>query len=99
VAGSRLRRIASSPLTYGAWAALVVGALMGTYPVDPFMFGITAIVLAWLTGPVTIVAVGALALWGRNWTWRQRLLVVTTVAVAVAAIARAFAILRTFSWA
>jgi hypothetical protein len=95
---SRSRQILSSPITYGTWAVVVVGALAGTYPVDPYIFGFTALALAWLTGAVAIVAVGALALWGWEWTRTRRLLVVAGVAASVAAVARALAILRTFSW-
>jgi hypothetical protein len=95
---SRARRVVGSPITYGTWAVLVVGALVGTYPVDPYVFGITTLGLAWLTGAVAIVAVGALAFWGWEWTRTRRLLVVAGVAAAVAAVARALAILRTFSW-
>ena len=98
-AGSRLRRVLSSPVLYGGWAALVVAALVATYPIDPYVFGFTALGLAWLTGAITIVAVSALALWGWDWTWTRRLLVVVAVAVSVAAVAQALAILRTFSWA
>lgn len=94
-----LRRLLSSPLLYGGWALLVVGALVGTYPADPYLYGFTALILAWLTGAVTIAAVGAMALWAWDWTWPRRLLVVVAVAVSVAAVAQALAILQTFKWA
>jgi hypothetical protein len=94
-----LRRLLSSPLLYGGWALFVVGALVMTYPVDPYLYGFTALTLAWLTGAVTIAAVGAVALWAWDWTWPRRLLVVAAVAVSVAAVAQALAILRTFKWA
>jgi hypothetical protein len=97
--GSRLQRFASSPATYAAWAVLVMAALVATYPVDPYLFAFTALGLAWLTGAVAIVAVGALAFWGWDWTWTRRLLVLAGVTVAVGAVAQALAILRTFSWA
>jgi hypothetical protein len=97
--GSRLRRFVSSPLTYGGWAVFVVAALVGTYPVDPYVYGFTALGLAWLTGAVALVAVGALAFWGWDWTWSRRLLVVVAVTVSVAAVAQALAILSTFKWA
>jgi hypothetical protein len=89
----------SSPWTYGAWALFVVSALAGTYLADPYVFAFTALGLAWLTGAVAIVAVGALAFWGWEWTRTRRVLVVFGLAVAVAAVARALAVLRTFSWA
>jgi hypothetical protein len=98
-AASRLRGLLSSPLLYGGWALFVVAALVGTYPVDPYLYGFTALILAWLTGAVTIAAVGALALWAWDWSWPRRLLVVAAVAVSIAALAQALAILRTFKWA
>jgi hypothetical protein len=98
-AGSRFRRVASSPRLYGGWALLVVAALVATYPADPYVFGFTALGLAWLTGAVSILAVGALALWGWDWTWPRRLFIVGAVAMAVAAVARALAVLSTFKWA
>ena len=94
-----LRRLLSSPLLYGGWAVLVAVALVGTYPVDPYVYGLTALILAWLTGAVTIAAVGAMALWAWDWTWPHRLVVVVAIAVSVAAVAQALAILRTFRWA
>jgi hypothetical protein len=93
-----LRRLLSSPLLYGGWAVWVLVALIGTYALDPYLYGFTALILAWLTSAVTIAAVGALALWAWDWTWRRRLLVVAAVAVAVASVARALAILQTVSW-
>ncbi|HZI77899.1 MAG TPA: hypothetical protein VFD69_00225 [Vicinamibacterales bacterium] len=94
-----LRRVLSSPLLYCGWAVVVVLALVFTYPVDPYLYGFTALGLAWLTGAVAILAVAALGFWGWEWTWGRRLLVVAGVAVAVAAVARALAILQTFKWA
>jgi hypothetical protein len=94
-----LRPLLSSPLLYGGWAVFVVGALVGTYPVDPYLYGFTALGLAWLTGAVTIAAVAALALWGWDWTWTRRLLVAGAVAASIATVAQALAILRTFKWA
>ena len=94
-----LRRVLSSPVLYGGWAVFAVGALVITYPVDPYLYGFTALILAWLTGAVTIAAVTAMALWAWDWPWSRRLLVVVAVAVSVAAVAQALAILRTFTWA
>jgi hypothetical protein len=94
-----LRRLLSSPWMYGGWAVLVVGALVGTYPVDPYVFGFTALGLAWVTGALTIVAVAALGFWGWEWGWPRRLLVIAAMVVSIAAVARALALLRTFSWA
>ena len=98
-APGRLQRLLSSPLLYGGWAIFVVAALFVTYPVDPYVFGIGALILAWMTGAVVIVAVAAVALWAWDWSWRRRLLVAGGVALAVAAVARALAVLQTFKWA
>jgi hypothetical protein len=94
-----LRRALSSPLLYCGWAAFVVGTLVVTYPIDPYVFGIGALMLAWLTAVVAVAAIGAFALWAWDWTWPRRVLVVVGVAVAVFAVARALALLQTFSWA
>jgi hypothetical protein len=94
-----VRRVLSSPVLYWSWAIVVVAALLLTYPIDPYVYGFTALGLAWLTGAVTIAAVAAVALWAWEWTWPRRLLVVSGVAVAVLAVAQALAILRTFRWA
>lgn len=94
----RVRRVLSSPVTYGTWALIVVSALLGTYPIDPYVFAFAALGLAWLTGLVAIAAVAALGFWGWEWTRTRRLLIAVEVAVAVAAAARALAVLRTFRW-
>jgi len=98
-AGTRARRVLSSPRLYGAWAVFVVCALVGTYPVDPYLYGFTALGLAWLTGALTIMAMAALGFWGWEWTWPRRLFVILAMGVAIAAVAQALAILRTFRWA
>ena len=94
-----LRRVLSSPALYWGWAIVALAALFLSYPIDPYVFGFTALGLAWLTGAVTIAAVAAVALWAWEWTWPRRLLVVSGVAIAVFAVAQALAILRTFKWA
>jgi hypothetical protein len=93
------RRLLSSPWVYGGWAVLVVTALAGTYPVDPYLYGFTALGLAWFTGALTIAAVAALGFWGWEWSWPRRLSVIAAIAVSIAAVAQALAILRTFKWA
>ena len=95
---SRLRRLLSSPFLYGGWAVFVVAALVVAYPIDPYVFAFTALILAWMTGAMVIAAVAAVALWAWDWTWPRRLLVVGSVALTVFAVAEALAILRTFSW-
>lgn len=94
-----LRRVLSSPRLYCGWAVFVVIALIATYRVDPYVFAFTTFGLAWLTGAISIIGVGALGFWAWEWTRGRRLLVVAGLAVAVAAVARALAVLRTFSWA
>lgn len=93
-----MRRLLSSPILYGSWAVFVMAALLATYPMDPYVFGIGALLLAWLTGAVVIAAVAAVALWAWEWSWPRRLLVVAPVALAVLAVAQALALLRTFTW-
>ena len=68
------------------------------YPIDPYLFAFTALILAWLTAAVVIAAVAAVALWAWEWSWRRRLLVVAPMALAVLAVAQALALLRTFTW-
>jgi hypothetical protein len=94
-----LRRILSSPWLYGGWAVFVVCGLVGTYPVDPYVYGFTALGLAWLTGALTILAVAALGFWGWEWAWSHRLLVIAAVGLSIAAVAQALVILGTFKWA
>jgi hypothetical protein len=93
-----VRRLLSSPVLYGGWALFVVAALLVTYRIDPYVFAIGALILAWLTGAVAVAGVAAVALWAPEWTWPRRLLVIGSVAVAVFAVAQALALLRTFSW-
>jgi len=85
-------------MLYGAWAIFVVAALAGAYPIDPYLFAFTTLILAWLTGAVVIAAVAAVALWAWDWSWQRRLLVVAPVTLAVLAVAQALALLRTFTW-
>jgi hypothetical protein len=92
------RRALSSPYFYGGWALVVVAALLGTAPFDPYVFAFTALGLAWLTGVVAIGAVAAIGFWGWEWTRTRRLIIALEVGVAVAAVARALAALRTFDW-
>jgi hypothetical protein len=97
-APGRLQRLLSSPMLYGGWAIFVVAALVVAYPIDPYVFAFTALILAWMTGAVVIAAVAAVALWAWEWSWRRRLLVAAPVALAVFAVAQALGILRTFKW-
>ena len=80
-------------------AVFVVAALVISYPIDPYVFAFTALGLAWATGAMAIVAMGAMAAWAWDWSWTRRLLVAAGVVMAIAAIERALAILRTFKWA
>lgn len=94
-----VRRVLSSPVLYWGWAIVAVAALFLSYRIDRYLYAVTALGLAWITGAVTIAAVAAVALWAWEWTWPRRLLVVSGVTVAVFAVAQALAILRTFKWA
>lgn len=95
-ARSRAVRIVASPVTYFRWAALTIAALLAAYPPDPYVFGFTALGLAWATGFVTLLAIGGLFL---AEGWRQRLAIGAFVGLAIGAVAKALAILATFKWA
>ena len=97
-APGRLRRVLSSPIAYWSWAFFTVATLCIAYPFDPYVYAFAALGLAWLTGVVTFVAVGAVALWAWDWPWSQRLLVVSGVTASVIAVGRALSILTTFRW-
>lgn len=95
-ARSRTLRIVASPVSYFRWAAFTVAALLAAYPTDPYVFGFTTLGLAWATGFVTLLAIGGLFV---AEGWRARLAVVALAGAAIAAVAKALAILATFRWA
>ena len=90
-----MRRLVTSPVSYGVWAVVVLAALVGTYPVDPYLYGFTTLGLAWLTGPVALVGLAGIAL---AEGWARRLRIFVYVAIAAGAVAEALAILSKFKW-
>lgn len=90
--------LVTSPWFYVIWAAIVAAALYGTYFSDPYVFGFTTLGLAWLTGTVGVVGLGACVL-SKRLNMVGRLVIVAAVALAAAAVARALATLSTFKWA
>jgi hypothetical protein len=90
--------IAVHPLPYGVWAATVVTALYATYFVDPYVFGLTTLGLAWLTGAVTLVGLIA-SLFSKRPRLRDRVIIVVALVIATAAIAKALITLSRFNWA
>src|SRR5688572_26000428 len=59
-----MRKLITAPILYAAWAAIVIAALVGTYPVDPYVFGFTTLGLAWLTGGMWLLGLVACVLPG-----------------------------------
>jgi Zn-dependent alcohol dehydrogenase len=93
-----MKRLITSPSSYLVWAALVSVALYASYVNDPYVFAFTAIGLAWLTGAVGLTGLATCVL-AKQVRARDRVIIVGAIAVAAAAIARAFAMLSTFRWA
>ena len=93
-----LKKIAVSPTPYLVWAALVTAALLGTYNADPYIFGFTTLGLGAITAFVAVVGLGA-SLLSRTSCPGARALNIAGLVIAGAAVALAFAALRTFKWA
>ena len=93
----RMRMLATHPLPYLVWAALVVTALCSSYFTDPYVFGLTTIGLAWLTGAVAITGVVA-CLVSEHLRFRNCAIIVVAIAIAAASILKALATLETFEW-
>jgi hypothetical protein len=92
-----VKRLLTSPLPYLGWAFLVVAGLAITSFGDPYIFGFATFFLGAATIGVAVVALVAVVLPGGS--WQRKVAILTAVAVAGAAIARALAILETFKWA
>ena len=95
---NRMLSLIANPAIYITWAAIVVAALVFTYFSDPYVFGFTAIGLAWLTAVITLVGLPAV-LRVKPARPSARMRIVVAIVVAVAAITAAFSVLRTFNWA
>jgi hypothetical protein len=97
-AGHRLLRFASSPWLHVSWMAVVALALAGSYPIDPYVFGITTLALGAVTAVLSSIGViGALA--ARNRSWPARIAVLASALVSAALVGAALLMLRSFSWA
>ena len=94
-----MKRFLSAPAVYIAWAVFVVAALIVTYPIDPFLFGMATLVLAWGTGAVGCLALVAAVLWAGEWPKARRAGIAIGVVASGAAVATALAVLSTFNWA
>jgi hypothetical protein len=93
-----VKRFITSPVPYVVWALAVSAALYGTSFADPYVFGFTTLGLAWLTGAVALVGV-LVCLVSRTARASTRVIIVGSLVLAAAAIAKALATLRSFDWA
>lgn len=93
-----MSRLIAAPALYVAWTVIVSTALYGTYRSDPYVFAFTTMGLAWLTGALALLGLGACCL-SRRLRPRDRVVIVVALALAAAAVARALHVLSTFNWA
>ena len=75
------------PMPYLAWTLISLVLLLLTRPIDPYVFGFTAIGAAWISGALLLAAL----LFG----WRQ----LGWAVLAAGPTALAFALLGTYKWA
>jgi hypothetical protein len=81
-----------------SWMAIVALALAISYPIDPYVFGITTLGLCGVTAVLSpIGVVGALA--ARNRSWPARIAVLASALGSAALGGAALLMLRSFSWA
>jgi Na+-translocating ferredoxin:NAD+ oxidoreductase RnfD subunit len=92
-----MMRFIAHPATYAAWTLIVIVALIAGYYTDPYVFGIGALLLLWLTVAVAFVAI-MVAIFSKGVSRGAKAGILISVAVAGVAIAIALAILRTFKW-
>ena len=88
----------SRPTPYVIWALVVVASLYGTYFGDPYLFGFSTIGLCWLTVAMGVVGI-AICIFSKTIRARDRAFILVALAVAAAAIIKAFRTLATFNWA
>jgi hypothetical protein len=93
-----MKRVLSSPVLYAVWAVFVVGALVASYFVDPYVFAFAAIGLGWATGALSLLAV-LTAVASRATVSRRGAVIALFLAIAAGAILTALRVLRTFNWA
>lgn len=93
-----MRAALLSPWLYVLWAAFVVAALLVTCGVDPYVFGFSAMILAWLS---VAVGVGGLAVivFARPVSKASKTAIGLALAASGAALWVAFAVLGSYNWA
>ena len=91
-------RLVRNPKTYWVWTLIVVAALGGAYPIDPYVFGFVSLGLAWATGGVAVLALVAVVL-SRAASARAKVAVCLALLVAGLAIALSLQVLGGFHWA
>lgn len=95
---SRLATLASRPGFYIAWALLVVAALGGTYPGDPYIFGFVTFFLAAASCPVGWVGLSTI-LFSKSVARPAKWIILGALALTAAAIYVALETLEAFQWA
>jgi uncharacterized membrane protein len=93
-----LKKVITTPLLYLSWAGFVVTALVGTYFVDPYVFGMATLTLLWLSTPMGAAGVLAL-LFVRTMSARSKLLIAFSLGITAAAVVVALRVLQEFKWA
>jgi uncharacterized YccA/Bax inhibitor family protein len=93
----RLPRFLTSPWLHVSWAAVVALALAISYPVDPYVFGITTLALCWVTAVLSPIGVIA-ALAARNRSWPVRVAILVSALLSAGLVGMALLMLRSFSW-
>jgi hypothetical protein len=89
--------ILSNPVGYAAWTVTVIAVLVGSYLGDPYVFGLATLVLAWASAGVAICGL-IVTVVARTLSPTERVVIVTSVTLAAAAVAIALVVLRGFSW-
>ncbi len=93
-----MKRFITRPGVYVVWTLLVAAALYGTYFSDPYVFGFTTLGLAWLTGAIALLGLGA-CLFSTRPRPRDRVIIIVALVLSGAVVAKALATLATFDWA
>jgi hypothetical protein len=92
------RTVITSPVSYLAWATVVLGTLTWAYAADPYIFAFSIFGLTGMSIVVGIVGL-AVALRSRQTSWRARAAIALCLGATAVALAAAFRILGTFTWA
>jgi hypothetical protein len=90
-------RFVTSPWLHVSWAVITAVALPATYPVDPYVFGITTLALCWVTAVLSPIGIIA-ALAARSRPWPARLAILVSALLSAALVGGALRMLRSFSW-